>query len=56
MSATDDGAEILDGEPGHTHLDVDGALSDRFEQMGFARPRRSGHHQVLRTRDPLEGA
>ena len=53
--ATHQDAEVLDGEPAHAELLVDGALAQGFEQVGLAGPGRSSDTlQHLRRLLPCE--
>src|SRR5579884_2487842 len=49
-------AEILDREPGHRLLGVEGEVAEGLEQVALACPRWTTDHEVLVALHPLEGA
>ncbi len=54
--AADQGAELLEGEPGDVLAGCNGCLAEGLEHEGLACPRRAADDEVLVAADPLQGA
>jgi hypothetical protein len=54
--AADEGAEVLETEPGDVGAVVDGGVAERFEEVGLAGAGWPADHDVLGSVDPFEGA
>ena len=54
--AANEGAEVLETEPGDLVPVVDGGLAEGFEEVGLAGAGWAAHDEVLGPVDPLEGA
>jgi hypothetical protein len=52
----DEGAEVLDREPGDGGALVDGVMSEGFDEMAFAGAVGAGDDQILGSSDPFQAA